>query len=306
MDIIQNIAESIDILRISKGLTVNELCLDICDESSYRRYKTGKRDIPITRIKLFCDRLGIGFDEFLYNVTAKNSYQYKLIYKLFYALQNKNYTEIKKLMLQIDENEIALDNNKILFQYILSTYKYETNTITNSEYFSLLANLSPSHEGFYTFNDIIILDKLAWLEMNNKVSNALDKLNLILLDTKKLYAINNHHAVIATIYANVANLLTKKDDFKAALIICEQGINYSKKYNVTKNIHHLYYLKAYLFFQEGHKDAAMLNLSIVISLVFAMQDKKEFKYFIDLISNEFQMTKSMIYQMHQVSLEKYL
>ena len=41
----------IDDLRISKGLTVHELCDGICDDSTYRRYKTGKKDIPIYKIK---------------------------------------------------------------------------------------------------------------------------------------------------------------------------------------------------------------------------------------------------------------
>ena len=306
MEIIQNIAEAIDILRISKGLTVNELCLNICDESSYRRYKSGNRDIPIARIKLFCDRLGIGLDDFLYNVTAKNSHEYKKIYKLFYELQNKNYDQIRKTLQTIHIEDIALDKNKILYQYIVYTYEYETKRITTSEYFSFMNELLPLKNGFYTFNDIVILEKIAWIEMEQKGSKALEKLQAILLDPKKLYSINNHHAVIATIYANTVNLLTKKGDFKTALNICERGIAYSKKYNVTKNIHHLYYLKAYLFFQNDDKDAAMINISIVISLVFAMQDKKEFKYFIDLIANEFSMTKSMIYQMHQIALEKYL
>lgn len=306
MEMIQNIAQAIDILRISKGLTVNELCLDICDESSYRRYKTGKRDIPIARIKLFCDKLGIGLDEFLYNITAKNSYEYKKIYKLFYDLQDKNYDQIKKSLPHIHVKEIALDKNKILFEFILYTYQYQIKKLTKSEYYTLLKDLLPEQNGYYTFNHIIILEKLAWLEMSIKISKSLDDLQSILLDTKRLYAIKDHHAVIATMYANVANLITKSKDFEKALILCDKGIYYSKKYNVTKNIHYLYYIKAYCLFQNDNHDAAMQNLSIVVSLVFAMQNKKKFKYFIEIIMKEFNMTKEMIYQMHQLSLQQYL
>lgn len=306
MEMIQNIAVAIDILRLSKGLTVAELCLDICDESSYRRYKTGKRDIPIARIKLFCDKLGIGLDEFLYNLTAKNSYEYKKIYKLFYDLQDKNYDQIKKTLPHIHVKEIALDKNKILFEFILYTYQYELQKLTKSEYYSLLTELLPVQNGFYTFNHIIILEKLAWLEIGFKESKSLEALQTILLDTKRLYAINHHHAVIATMYANVANIITKSKEFESALILCDKGISYSKTYNVTKNIHYLYYIKSYCLFQNNEKDAAMQNLSIVVSLVFAMQDKKKFKYFIEIIMKEFNLTKPMIYQMHQLSLENYL
>ncbi|NLG31509.1 MAG: helix-turn-helix transcriptional regulator, partial [Acholeplasmataceae bacterium] len=113
MEILQNIAIAIDNLRISKGMTIRELCLDICDESTYRRYKLGDRDIPIARIKQFCDKLGIGLDEFLYNLASKNSYEHRKIHRLFYDLQARNYDQIKKLLPQIDVDEISLDNNKI-------------------------------------------------------------------------------------------------------------------------------------------------------------------------------------------------
>ena len=67
----------IDDLRISKGLTVHELCEGICDDSTYRRYKTGKKDIPIYKIKMFCDKLELDWDEFLSNTMSKTSVEYK-------------------------------------------------------------------------------------------------------------------------------------------------------------------------------------------------------------------------------------
>lgn len=306
MEMVQNIAIAIDNLRISKGLTVRGLCLDICDESTYRRYRLGDRDIPIARIKEFCDRLGIGLDEFLYNLSSKNSYEYQKIHKLFYDLQSRNYEQIKKMLPLIDMDEISLDKNRILYEYILYTYQYQIKKITKSKYYSLLSDLLPDQKGFYTFNDIIILDKLAFLEIETKETTSLKKLQTILLDPTKLYAINENHSVIATTYANVANMLTRLEDFENALIICDNGINYSKAYNATKNIHYLYYIKAYCLFQNNKIDEAMQNLSIVISYVFAMQEKQKFKYFIELIMEEFNMTRPMVYQMYQLSLQNYL
>ncbi|MGI6782328.1 MAG: helix-turn-helix domain-containing protein [Acholeplasmataceae bacterium] len=306
MKIIQNFAIAIDNLRISKGLTVRDLCLDICDESSYRRYRLGDRDIPIARIKQFCDRLGIELDEFLYNVYTKNSYEYQKIHRLFYDLQIKDYDAIKKSIPQIRTEGITLHRNKILFELILHTYHYETKKITKSEYHKLLTSLLPSHTGFYTFNDIMILEKLAFLEVPNNETNALNQLHNILLDTKRLYSISENYSMIATLYANVPNLYTKLKDLEHALVICDRGISYSERYNVTKNIHHLYYLKAYCLFHSGNHDDAMENLSIVISLVFGKQDKRLFQYFIELIIKEFNMTKPMIYQMHQLSIQNYV
>jgi len=306
VEILQNIAIAIDNLRISKGMTIRELCLDICDESTYRRYKLGDRDIPIARIKQFCDKLGIGLDEFLYNLASKNSYEHRKIHRLFYDLQARNYDQIKKLLPQIDVDEISLDNNKILYEYILYTYQYRINKITKSKYYSLLTSLLPSQKGFYTFNDIVILEKLALLEVETKDTTSLKKLQSILLDTTRLYSMSDNYSVVATIYANVANLLTKIDDLENALIVCEKGIDYSITYNATKNIHHLYYLKAYCLYQDNKIDEAMENLSIVISIVFSMQDKQRFNYFIELIMKEFNMTRPMVYQMYQLSVQNFL
>lgn len=97
MDFIRNMAVAIDNLRVSKGLTVRELCLNICDESAYLRYRSGDREIPIAKVQMFCDKLGLGLDEFLNNVYSKNSYEFKKIHKLFTYLQNKEYDLIKKI-----------------------------------------------------------------------------------------------------------------------------------------------------------------------------------------------------------------
>jgi transcriptional regulator with XRE-family HTH domain len=306
MKIIQNIAVAIDTLRINKGLTVSELCFEICDDSAYRKYKTGKRNISIEKINLFCNRLGIGLDEFLYNLVTKNSYEYERIQNLYYALQDKDYIYIKKSLPHINVKEIGSEKNHILFSFILYSYQYETKNITKTEYYSMLSDLLPIHNGFYTFNDILILDKLAWLESYDKLSVSLVKLQTILLDTKKLYTISDNHITIATIFASVSNLLTKSKELSYAVEICKTGINYCKKYSITENIHHLYYLLAYNQFRDNKKESAMENLSIVISIVFSLQDKKEFTYFISLITKEFGLSKAMIYQMHHLALQTYL
>lgn len=306
MEIIRNIAVAIDNLRISKGLTVRELCLDICDESSYRRYRLGDREIPIARIKQFCDKLGIGLDEFLYNLASKNSYEHRKVYRLFYDLTSKNYEQIKKLLPLIDIDEMSLDHIKVLYEYILYTYQYQTQKITKPKYHSLLSGLLPEREGFYTFNDIIILEKLSQIELETKETKALEKLQVILLDTSKLYSVSDNYSVIATVYANVANVLTRLEDFDNALIICQKGIDYSITYNATKNIHYIYYLQAYCFYQQNNQEDAMKNLSIVISIVYSMQDKRRFNYFIELIMKEFNMTKPMVFQMYQLSVQDLL
>lgn len=163
----------------------------------------------------------------------------------------------------------------------------------------------PNNDGFYTFNQVIILEKLALIEVQNDDSTSLNKLQNILLNTKKLYSISEDYTNIATTYANVANLYTKLKDLDNALITCNKGIEFSKIYNVTYNLHYLYYFKAYCLFHTGQKDEAMRNLSIVISLVYAKEDKKLFNYFMNYIEKEFNTTKTKIINMLKVSIENF-
>ena len=79
----------IDDLRISKGLTVNQLCESICDDSTYRRYKNGKKDIPIYKLNQFCEKLNLSLDEFISNTMSKKSIEYQKVYNLYAAKEKE-------------------------------------------------------------------------------------------------------------------------------------------------------------------------------------------------------------------------
>lgn len=294
MYILQNFAIQIDVLRVNSGMTIVDLCYNICDESSYRRYKAGKRQIPITRLKLFCDRLGVGLDEFLYNSLLRDEYEYKKINELFYALQIKDFDQVNKILKNVHIDEISLKKNKELLEFIVCTNSFELRKITKYEYLKKLRGIREVKDGFYTFNDVLILDKISWIEVENNNRDTLDILYSILTDTSKLYNIYNSHAVIASIFANVANMYTKLKCFEFALEIVKEGIVYCKKHGTLKKIHYLYYLKAYTLYNLNKKEEAMENIARVITIAFSMNNKKEIKYFIDLINKEFGLSIDII------------
>lgn len=277
----------IDDLRLSKGLTVNQLCDGICDDSTYRRYKTGKKDIPIYKIKMFCDKLDLSLDEFLSNTMSKTSTEYKKIYNLYYAMQKKGWKIIGDF---IDKNQnIAFfyPSNETLYSYIVNTYLLEVKKISEREYLSILHDLLPKKFETASFNDVIILEKISFIEVDHQTTKHLYILNDLLMNPKKLYFIKNNEHVISNLYANVSILYTKLKLFDEANSLAEKGVSFSLKHNQYKALPHLYYLLAYNLFNLGKKESALKELSYLIAHIYSTKNQDNLDYFLGLINKEF-------------------
>jgi transcriptional regulator with XRE-family HTH domain len=156
----------IDDLRISKGLTVHELCEGICDDSTYRRYKTGKKDIPIYKIKMFCDKLELDLDEFLSNTMSKTSIEYKKIFNLYYAMLRKDWKTISDFIHKNLNIEFFYPSNKTLYTFIANTYLYHSKQVSENEYLQTIIHLLPKNFNTVSFNDVIILEKVSSIEVD--------------------------------------------------------------------------------------------------------------------------------------------
>ena len=277
----------IDDLRLSKGLTVHELCDGICDDSTYRRYKTGKKDIPIYKIKMFCDKLDLSLDEFLSNTMSKTSIEYKKIYNLYYAMQKKEWEIIGDF---IDKNQnIALfyPSNKTLYSFITNTYLYQIKKISEDEYLQKLINLLPGSLNTASFNDVIILEKISDIEVNHHIVTHLNILNELLLNPKKLYLIKNNEHVISNLYANVSIFYSRLKLFHESYAIAEKGISFSLKHNQYKALPRLYYLLAYTLFNLGKQVSAFKELTYMFAHIFSTKKKDQLDYFLKLVNEEF-------------------
>lgn len=135
----------IDDLRINKGLTVRELCEGICDDSTYRRYKTGKKDIPIYKIKMFCDKLELDLDEFLSNTMSKTSIEYKKTFNLYYAMLRKDWKTISDFIHKNLKIEFFYPSNITLYTFIANTYLYHSKQVSENEYLHTLIHLLPKN-----------------------------------------------------------------------------------------------------------------------------------------------------------------
>jgi hypothetical protein len=299
MDFIKQIAHAIDTLRIDRRLTVESLCFGICDTSSYRRYKSGDRHIPIERIKLFCDKLGIGLDEFLYNLSTNHDVEYQKINHLYTLLLHKKYEDISNELKQIHIKDLSLEKHKTFYDFILYTNQFETNQISSEVYYENLEKLQKKVNDFYTFNDLIILEKMAWIEIDRHETTSLDLLSSIILDRKTLYGLSNMYAALSSIMSNVANMYNKLDLYEQSNNICEAGIVYMKKYNTYQHIYVLYYLLAYNHKMLDNLELSQKYLAMTLTHLFSLDLNKDYLYIVSLIKDEFNLDKDAL--MHIVS-----
>lgn len=277
----------IDDLRISKGLTVHELCEGICDDSTYRRYKTGKKDIPIYKIKMFCDKLELDLDEFLSNTMSKTSVEYKKIFNLYYAMLRKNWKTISDFIHKNLNIEFFYPSNKTLYTFIANTYLYHSKQVSENEYLQTIIHLLPKNFNTVSFNDVIILEKVSSIEVDHQATKHLYILNDLLLNPKKLYFIKNNEHVISNLYANVSILFTRLKLFNESHSLAEKGMSFSLKHNQYKAVPRLYYLLAYNLFNLGKKDSALKELTYMITHVYSTKNQDQMDYFLKLINTDF-------------------
>ncbi len=297
MDFVMQIAHAIDTLRIDRKLTVESLCFGICDASSYRRYKSGDRNIPIERIKLFCDKLGIGLDEFLYNLSTKHDFEYQKINNLYTLLLNKKYKDISNELKHIHIKDLSLEKHITFYYFILYTYQFEINQIKVENYYKNLEHLQKKVSGFYTFNDLIILEKMAWIEVDRHETTSLDLLSSIILNRKTLYGLSTMYSTLSSIMSNIANMYNKLDLYEQSNSICEAGILYMKKYNTYKHIYVLYYLLAYNHKMLENLELSNKYLAMTLTNLFSIDNQKEYQYIITLIKDEFNLDKDELINM---------
>ena len=161
------------------------------------------------------------------------------------------------------------------------------NFISKSKYLNDLLNLLPEKFDLVSFNDVIVLEKVAEIEVSQNHMKHLNILNNLLLNPKKLYLIKNNEHVISNLYSNISILYSRLNQFSESYALAEKGISYSLKHHQFKAIPNLYYLLAYNLFKQDKIRDASKELYYLIAYVYSTKQKDKIDYFLELIKKEF-------------------
>lgn len=231
-------------LRLSKGLTLNELAKDIVSVPFLSKYERGGSDISVAHFFQLMDRLNVRFSEFeVANLVSEQEKQDAFLEKYSYAVNNDNIILLRQLL--TDEKQYYQQNSNV---------RHVHNQIILKQYIHNLSQLPYDQEGIKVIKDYLMKVEDWHLYEIELFGNSIFFLPLatseFLVKTaiKKTYLmdkISNNKHVLAQVIANVITRMIESEEILKA----QKLIELAKKQLTNTNF---YYEKNYLHFFEGY------------------------------------------------------
>ena len=231
-------------LRLSKGLTLNELAKDIVSVPFLSKYERGGSDISVEHFFQLMDRLNVRLSEFeALNANLKQETQDSFLEKYSYAANNDNLILLNQLL--ADEKQYYQQSANI---------RHLHNQIILKQYINNMTHLPYSQEDSKVIKDYLMKVEDWHLYEIELFGNSIFFLPLatseFLVKTaiKKTYLmdkISNNKHVLAQVIANVITRMIEAEEILKA----QKLIELAKKQLTNTNF---YYEKNYIHFFEGY------------------------------------------------------
>lgn len=231
-------------LRLSKGLTLNELAKDIVSVPFLSKYERGASDISAENFFQLLDRLNVRLSEFeALNANLKQETQDAFLEKYSYAANNDNLILLNQLLAdekqyyQQSANIRHLHNQIILKQYINNM----THLPYNQEDSKVIKDYLMKVEDWHLYEIELFGNSIFFLPLATSeflVKTAIKK-------TYLMDKISNNKHVLAQVIANVITRMIEAEEILKA----QKLIELAKKQLTNTNF---YYEKNYLHFFEGY------------------------------------------------------
>lgn len=300
MESLKRYAQHIDDIRIQKGLTVKELCLDICNERSYRRYLSGERKLPQNKVIAFCHRLDISPTDFYQTFLEKDKIEFQKVYKLYYLLLNGKKDEYAQEVTKVDPKYLINSMNIKLYKYVVNWYSYMMKKITLKQAYSELSTIvnfpNCVSSNIFDFADIIIIDTLVGMEkdLNIKEMKALQLLHRILLDDKVRYITSDGKRILPSIYATVALNYLDNGKYDECIELASEGINNAIRYGTSFALTNLYYAKAIALHNIDKTEDAYIEAANCLGNTMSIQNTHHFSIYSKLFKSKIGLTSKVI------------
>jgi len=139
----------LDEIRISKKVSIADLCQDIINERTYYRM------MKVSQVKTdvfsqLINRLGVDLSEFIHYAVfvRKSDSRFKYIYRV----HTKFYRDIEEHYQAMLKYQDPVEELDLLIKVYLKKYEYETQKISQNEYHAFLSTLVPVIKANTSFN----------------------------------------------------------------------------------------------------------------------------------------------------------
>lgn len=287
----QKYALQLDNLRRKYKYTVDNFCSGIVDPRTFRRYKTGEKNITFTKITAFCEKLKISTTDFFYTSKSEDEIEHQKIDELASYSATRDYQKAKDGALKLNREYIFDVQNRRLYDLVITRAYYRLNEKSNKEILKELSIIADyprciEHKAF-DFVTISALVLIAEIEIKQQKEDALHLLMEILVDYKMIYTSNSNYGIIPIIYEDVCIFLLRLHRYKAANYIADNGIKYLLKIRVSNGLAHLYYTKAYALLMLDNIEQAEINAVRCLATTTATQNDMYTELFYRVLKKDF-------------------
>ncbi len=304
MESLKRYGYHIDEIRRQKGMKVKTLCEGICSDRSYRRYISGERQLPQSKIFAFCNKLEISPTDFFQTFLDKDTFEFQKIYKLYRKLIEGDIEYYKQEYRSIDEAFLVNKMNQKFYRYTVVRYKFHTNQITKYTALDLFSKIIDYPEcisnNIFDFSDISILMDISKIESSMNVIEfpSMKILERILSDESVRYITGKTKNVLPETYATVSEMYGVLNDVATCKKIAVEGIKYSLKHGMNFSLTKLYYLHSWTLFMEGHTEQAYLEAVKCLGNAISLQNEYAYKAYYKLIKDDFKIEPRSFFDMY--------
>lgn len=282
----------LDKIRDERNMTITDFCDGICSRSNYSRYLNHKQKIPYDVLERLSLKLGLSLMHVLRDYQNDNHHLKSQINKLLLYVQNKDINHIKKVLDDIDLNDVIDSYYFQIYQYARYTHEYLLKHIDDHIYYEQLFKMVE-----YVFNhdtseinsfEHIIIHSLANLEISHDdlSHQTIDFLISLFSDMKRISIHSENANFHLPTFALVGKyLIRKKDDEKAKMII-DHAIKLSIQFDVSRTLDILYYMKGLLDLKDNRLDSAIHHYQRCLYTILSKQDYNLFDYYKKIIKKD--------------------
>jgi len=285
----------LDELREENKMSIDDFIENICSLRQYWRYKNGENLCPQEKFSKLLEKLNLSLSEFENYVFNKSISEYPVVQDLYRFIFNGNEKQAKHIINKYIDHHFTSYETKTFFNTCVilfdNTFAKHSDSYKLENYSKYIDYPKCINRNHITFTDIVILQKIAELEIKNQKRDSLDFLKETLLQGK-MYLSGNSRYYLPSVYVKTAKLYGVVAEYSDTLEICKHGINYSLKNNDVSALPNLYYLSCMAKFKLGLRHE--INSDLARCLITSCTSEDKYRQFLWLFQKNLGYSSSAI------------
>ncbi|MFA9376112.1 MAG: helix-turn-helix domain-containing protein [Lachnotalea sp.] len=241
--------------RKSLGMTQEVLAENICEPVTLARYESGYLDPTDDKFNQLMQKMGKTGERFIYPIQSSKIEIEEQLKKILYALERKEFLEVKKLITQIKhKHDIShfYPENKQYLKRIELILVYENKEISISEFIKgledalILTFREYNKNGFpiqrvFIESEILLLNNIAAMYGKNEEIDIAINIYQNIEEYFENAEMVNDYKPRYLVLINYANLLGLDKRYYDSIKICEKGITWLIDNNKSNCLYNFYY-----------------------------------------------------------------